>query len=365
MLCRVADSLYWMSRYIERAENTARLVDVNLQLLLDAERQTDSAQDAFWRPLLVSTGDITIYEKLYPEIDSEPVMEFLTLNRDNPSSIISCIFSARENARMIRDQISEEMWEVINRLYHYLKQCGKPQIGQGSLYDLFSRIKEYSHAFVGIAESTFPHQVGYEFIKAGRFLERADKMGRMLLSKVQLLDDSPEDASKLVQWAAVLRACSAMSTYRQSHKVEVDPSEVLRLLLFSRTFPRSMLFSLKEFQAAIHAISGCPVTHFGNEAERRSGRLISELSYSSVEELRQRGFVSFFEYAHREMDVIGSELSQLYMFFPVFDPATEVSVENATTSATHSAAATVGGPVAGSSGASQVQNSSGQSQSNG
>ncbi|MGF1452318.1 MAG: alpha-E domain-containing protein [Opitutales bacterium] len=323
MLCRVADSLYWMSRYIERAENTARMVEVNLQLLLDAERLPETHLDSFWRPIMDSTGDITIFERLYPELNSQSVMEFLTLNRDNPSSVISCIFAARENARMIRDQISEELWEIINRLYHYLKTAGSPRIGQSSLYELFSRIKEYSHSFVGIAESTFPHEIGYEFIKAGRFLERADKTGRILVSKLHALDGGESEPEKIVQWAAVLRACSAMNTYRHRYKIEIVPAEVLRLLLCSRDFPRSMLYSLQQFQSAIHAVSGCPVTHYSNEAERRAGRLISDLSYSSVQELLARGIDKFFANAHSELDAIGSELSQLYMFFPVFDPATE------------------------------------------
>lgn len=333
MLCRVADSLYWMSRYIERAENTARMVEVNLQLLLDDERLSEDEINDFWLPILVSTGDITIFEKLYDELNTQNVMEFLTLNRDNPSSVISCIFAARENARMIRDQISEEMWEIINRLFHYLKRAGAPRIGHSSLYDLFSRIKEYSHSFVGIAESTFPHEIGYEFIKAGRFLERADKTGRILVSKLGVLDGGADEPAKNVQWAAVLRACSAMNTYRHRYKVEIVPAEVLRLLLCSRDFPRSMCYSLREFQCAIHAMSGCPITHFSNEAERRTGRLLSDLSYTSIEELMQLGLEAFFANAHSELDSIGGELSQQYMFFPVFDPAAEPTATTPSTQA--------------------------------
>lgn len=325
MLCRVADSLFWMSRYIERAENTARLVDVNLQLLLDADRISPTPEKDFWLPTLESTGDAAIFSKLYDDANNDNVMEFLTFNRDNPSSIISCVFAARENARMIRDQISGEMWEIVNRLYHHLKRGSSYHVGHSSLYDLFKEIREASALFAGTTESTHPHDVGYEFIKIGRFLERADKTGRILDSKKHLMSDEQADPATLTHWGAVLRACSATSAYQQIYQMDFRPSRILALLIFSRNFPRSVLFSLYELQAAIHAVSGCPVSHYSNETERKCGRLISALSYTSIEEVMQGDVHEFLQGIKRDIEGVAMDLSQQYMFFPVIDPANEAA----------------------------------------
>ncbi len=324
MLCRVADSLFWMSRYVERAENTARLVEVNLQLLLDSEALRNGRVEAYWGPMLHSTGDRSIYDGLYDEINSQNVMEFLTFNSRNPSSIISCVKAARENARMIRDQITEEMWETLNRLYHYIKKTSQFPIGHSGLYDSFRQVKEYSSLFVGITESTYNHQVGYEFMRAGRYLERAEKTGRIIDSKQHLLEYAEDQRSAaIIEWGAVLRATSAFPAYQQAYRSDVRPLHVLELLISSRNFPRAMLFCLNELQRSIHAISGCPVTHYSNEAERLCGRLISQLNYTSMQEMVERGVHEFLVHVQKEIEKITVELSQQYMFFPVIDPAAE------------------------------------------
>jgi uncharacterized alpha-E superfamily protein len=180
MLCRVADSLFWMSRYIERAENTVRLVDVNLQLLLETDGANEETIATFWRPIIESTGDMPLYRKRHDNFESQSVMEFLTFDRDNPSSLIACVGAARENARMIRDQISEDMWEVINRLYLMLKRTDPKKIWRSGPYDFYKEVREYSNLFQGYTASTYPRETGYEFIMVGKYLERADKTGRIL-----------------------------------------------------------------------------------------------------------------------------------------------------------------------------------------
>lgn len=323
MLCRVADSLFWMSRYIERAENTARLVDVNLQLLLESSDAGKLEPEEHWLPILTSTGESNLYYKLFDTIDSESIMNFLTFHEGNPSSVFSCIMAGRENARMIRDQITEEMWEAMNRLYHYLKKSSnKYHVGQSALFEQFNTIKEYSHLFTGITESTFNHSVGYEFMKAGRFIERADKTGRIIGSKLHTLED-PNQTNWISHWGAVLRACSASTAYKQTYKMDVNSRKVLEMLIFSRDFPRSMFYSLLELQKAVHAVSGCPITHYSNEAERLCGRLISQFSYASIDEIMNQGIDNFLEQSYASMENLTLELSNQYMFFPVIDPATE------------------------------------------
>jgi uncharacterized alpha-E superfamily protein len=327
MLCRVADSLFWMSRYIERAENMVRLVDVNLQILLETEGGNNERINSFWRPIIESTGDLPLYNKLYEDFESQSVMEFLTFSRDNPSSVINCIANARENARMIRDQISGDMWEIINRLYLSLKRTDPKKIWKMGPYDFYKEIREYSNLFQGVTESTFPHKVGYEFIMAGRYIERADKTGRIMTAKL-LMDAiwqtkdavNPLDAA---QWVSVLRACSAEEAFLQQHSKEVITKDVFQFLVLSREFPRSILFCVAQLQKHIHAISSCPITHFSNEVERLCGILISKLSYCRMEEVMSDGIEEFMKEVHKLLERITIELNKSYMFFPVVDPVNE------------------------------------------
>lgn len=327
MLCRVADSLFWMSRYFERAENTARLIDVNLQLLLEMQMPDDSSIDSHWRPILECTGDLPLFDSLYDLADSRSVTEFATFNTENPSSLFSCIISARENARAVRDQISGEMWEVINRLYLNLKGTNAKAIWKKGPSEFYQEIREYSHLFQGVTEATFPHRTGYEFIKAGKFLERADKTSRILDIK-NILDNAQDSAPSggmvdVAEWIAILRACSGLEAYHQRFVTNVESRNVVDFLLRSRDFPRSVLFSLNQLQLALHAISRCPITHYSNEAERRSGRLISNLNYASIDEILERDIHVYLDSIQDEIGKIALEISNRYMFFPIVDPVSE------------------------------------------
>lgn len=324
MLCRVADSLFWMSRYIERAENIARLADVNLQLLLDLDKTAPEAEASIWEPLMTALGDRSLFDDLYDSLTSENVINFLIFNRDNQSSIASCIFSARENARMVRDQISAEMWEIVNRLYHHIRRSTHFKVGNSQLYELLQQIREYSHLFVGITESTFPRKIGYEFIVAGRCLERVEKSCRMLNSCPFLDEGDPGFTDTLIRWGAILRATSATAVYQQEYRMNFNPSNILTLLIFSRDFPRSVLFALIQLQLAVHSVSKCPVTHYSNETERLCGRLISEITYTSIAEVKNFGVPEFLLRIRKATEQIALELSSQYMFFPVVDPASDV-----------------------------------------
>jgi uncharacterized alpha-E superfamily protein len=318
MLCRVADSLFWMSRYIERAENTASVVNVHLQLLLDAG---NSSED-LWRPYLESSGDLALYTKAYGQLDDDRVLHFLCFDRDNPSSLLSCVMSARENARMIRDQIATEMWEVINRLYHHLRNHTHT-LGDSGLYELFRDVQETAHLFMGLTESTFPHEVGYEFIKMGRFIERADTTCRLLDTPVFTQPEALPVNERLRYHSAILKATRAASAYRQRYKSELKTANIQQLLILSRDFPRSLLFCLSELQAAMHAVSGCAVLYYSNEAERLCGRLIAQVNYTSSAEWQSRGLSPFLDSVKEELSALTLALNDQYMFFPVVDPALE------------------------------------------
>lgn len=325
MLCRVADSLFWMSRYIERAENTVRLVDVMLQSLLESEHAQQDIGYGHWSPLLISLGDQEIFEKHYSVHDSHNVTEFLIFSKENASSVYSSIAAARENARMIRDQISSEMWESINKIYLYLKITDTESVCRDLNFEFFERIKEFSILFQGITESTFPHQLGYEFITCGRQIERADKTCRILDTKrhMKTLSDEESDSLDDAQWAALLRGCSALEAYHRVFVDDIDEANVRNYLMLSRDFPRSVLFCVERLQAAMHAISQCPPTHYSNEAERLTGMLISRLKYSTNQDLEGDNATELIHDVEEALSKIAIELSQRYMFSEIIDPSEE------------------------------------------
>jgi len=327
MLCRVADSLFWMSRYIERAENTVRLVDVTLQTLLETSASTERGAQEHWSPLLLSLGDHSLFEKLEKEYSNQSVIDFLTFAKENPGSVFSCIASARENARMIRDQISGEMWETINRLYLLLKNADSTQVCSEMSFSFFESIKQYSLLFQGITETTFPHKLGYEFITCGIQIERADKTCRILDTKRYMPPSTQEDQAAIAaaQWSAILKGCSGFDAYQQEFVSEVKGAPVRRFLVLSREFPRSVLYCLRRLQQALHAISGCPITHYQNEAERRLGRLISRLTYANSSELERKSVESLLSEIENELARIAIEISNLYMFSEIVDPAAEAA----------------------------------------
>ncbi|MDQ8204753.1 alpha-E domain-containing protein [Pelagicoccus sp. SDUM812003] len=326
MLCRVADSLFWMSRYIERAENTVRLVDVTLQTLLESESQDPETSYIHWSAILASLGDLELFESLDLPQTSQSVTEFLSFNRENPSSVFNCIAHARENARMIRDQISSEMWETINRLYLYLKKTDPNEVCGDIDFEFFETIKQYSLLFQGITETTFPHKLGYEFISCGLYIERADKTCRILDAKRYMPMPENEDQAAVgaAQWSAILKGCSAFDAYHQEFVDEVRGPSVRAFLMLSREFPRSVLYCLRRLQGAIHAISGCPITHFQNEAERRLGMLISRLNYATAADLERSSAKRLLSDIEDELAAIAIEISDLYMFSEIVDPALEV-----------------------------------------
>jgi uncharacterized alpha-E superfamily protein len=319
-----------MSRYIERAENTARLTDVNVQLLLELAHTDEEHAGRHWKAVLDGLGDRALFDAHYERCDTASATEFLTFSQENPSSVLSCVLAARENARMIRDQISVEMWEVINRLYLFLREQDAAKVLRSGPSEFFERIQETSHLFRGLTDAFFPRKLGYEFLKVGCYLERADKTARILDITHYLKSGMHEgkdgrrlDAETVVQWMTVLRGCAALGAYHRVFVGEVLPLRVIDLLVLSRDFPRSVLFCLSQLQLALHAISGCPVSHFSNEAERRCGMLISEIVYSSADTVLEGDLHGQLKRVKDAIDAIAIALGQQYMLYPIVDPASE------------------------------------------
>ena len=290
MLSRVADSLYWMSRYIERAENDARLLDVNLQLLLDLGGEADAMQH--WAPVIASLEETDLFDSLYAAADEQSVTDFLTLQRKNPNSILSCLTLARENARTTREQISSEMWEQINRLYLFVQSDEAKLLLSTSPHEFFTRVIFGSHLFQGITDATMTHGEGWDFIRIGAFLERADSTSRILDVKYHILLPSGEDVGgnvDTIQWMAMLKSVSALEAYCKLYVSQVAPWKVAEFLITHREFPRSIRYCVDSLDRALHRISGVDETRYANEAERLSGRLRSDVDYVTIGEIFEFG----------------------------------------------------------------------------
>src|SRR5882757_1029510 len=298
MLSRVADSLYWLARYIERAENNSRILDVNLQVTLDDETSGDEGDKLDWEPILASLEDQKLFHSLYAVTNAETVCEFVTFAKENPHSIRSCVAGARENARTVREYISSEMWERINGLYLWLNSPEARQLQAGSGIDFYRRLVDQSHQFHGSTDATLTHGDGWNFLQIGKFIERADSASRILDLKYHILLPGEEQVGgnvDTVQWQAVLKSCSGFEAYRKIHTGQVTPASVAEFIILHDCFPRSIRFCVNALDAALHRLSGCDRSHFSNESERLSGRLCSELRYANIGEIFKVGLHEYLD----------------------------------------------------------------------
>ena len=327
MLSRVADSLYWMSRYIERSENLTRLMEVNLQLMLDFESLDDERIKAHWEPIIRSTGDEELFYKLYDQADSETVTDFMTFSEKNPNSVLCCVMAARENARMVRDQISTEMWEVINKLYLFLRSNSSKQVWKHGAHEFYERIKEFSHTFSGLVDATIMHDEGYNFVQLGTFIERADKTTRILDIKYHILLPAASEVGGAVdtaQWVAVLRSASAYDAFHRIYVGDVNPAKIADFLIFSSEFPRSIRYCVNQIDRYLHRISNTSVGGFSNEPEKACGRLVSDLTYSSIDDVFRQGLHEYLDGVQLALNEIGGSTFDTYMFLPPIDLAEEI-----------------------------------------
>jgi uncharacterized alpha-E superfamily protein len=310
MLSRVAESIYWMNRYVERAENVARFIEVNLQLMLDAP----AGQDQQWEPLVATTGDFADFVKRYGTATQQNVIQFLAFDAENPNSILSCLRAARENARTVREIISSEMWLHLNKFYLMVTAAAARGDHFGSLSEFFSEVKLASHLFMGITDATMTHGEPWHFGRLGRMLERADKTSRILDVKYFILLRSADDVGTPfddIQWAAVLRSASAFEMYRKRFG-RISPRAVVEFLLLDREFPRAIHFSLLAARDSLHAISGTPLGTFRYPPEKLLGQLCSELSYAAVDEIINGGLHEYLDDLQTKMNQVGAGIFETF-----------------------------------------------------
>jgi uncharacterized alpha-E superfamily protein len=308
MLARVAESIYWMSRYVERAENVARFVEVNLNLMLD--QPAGSAQQ--WKPLVDTTGDAAKFAKRYGTASKQNVIQFLTFDQENSNSILSCLRAARENARSVREIISSEMWEKVNEFYLMMNSAEAGS--QADPQELFASVRMAGHLFAGVTDATMTHNESWNFCRLGRMLERADKTSRILDVKYFLLLPTAADVgttSDDIQWAAVLRSASAFEMYMKRHG-RIAPDTVVEFLLLEKEFPRAIQYCLIRARESLHAISGTPAGVFRYPVERLFGELCSELAYARIESIITAGLHEYLDRLQTKMNLIGNGISETF-----------------------------------------------------
>lgn len=315
MLSRVADSCFWLSRYIERAETNARILDVNMQLMLDIEDQTALSMQQHWQPVLATLEDQELFSIFHEAVTPETVMDFVTFEKKNPNGIYSCVANARENARTVREQISSEMWEQLNRTFLYLRDGQARKDFAESPIDFYRRLVDQLHGFQGTTDATMTHGEGWDFIQIGKYLERADSTSRVLDIKYHILLPSGEQVGghvDITQWMAVLRSCSGLEAYLKSYVGHVSGWQVAEFLILHDEFPRSIRFCVDGLDSALHRVSGCEKNHFSTEAERLSGLLRSSLDYTTITSVFQGGLHQFLDKTQLHLIEIAEAIKQTY-----------------------------------------------------
>ena len=309
MLSRVAASIFWMTRYIERAENVARFIDVNLHLAMDVGSEGIKAADQ-WAPLVTTTGDHELFAKHYGEPDQQAAIEFLTFDQRNPNSILSCLSAARENARTVREMISSSMWEELNKFYLMVRAAkGRSEV-MADAYDFFKQIKLASHLLEGITVATMSHGEAWHFARMGRLLERADKTSRILDVKYYVLLPTVGDVGTpldTVQWSALLDSASALEMYRKRFG-RIAPVDVADFLILDREFPRAIHFCLIKSEESLLAITGGERGRFRTQAEKQLGRLRAELDYTQITEIIEQGLHEFVDGFQIQLNKVGDAI---------------------------------------------------------
>jgi uncharacterized alpha-E superfamily protein len=284
MISRVAEQCFWMSRYFERAESTARILEVNETLLLDFHVPLEQQ----WKPLLIISG---IHD--YPgPLDGESVQHHMTWDAANPSSIASSLAAARENARIIREVISTDMWERINYYYLWIQSPAAHSLYERNRSDFYNQIKRINQLILGISEGTMSHGETWEFYLLGKYLERSSQTARTLDVKYHVLLPTPEHVGTPVDhahWTAILKSCSGYEPFLKRRLMGELGHSVAEFLIFDPLFPRSVRFCLNQCRKAVHAISGRATSQPGNEVEHALDSLLRWVNLIKIDDLVRAG----------------------------------------------------------------------------
>jgi len=313
MLSRTADHLYWMSRYIERAENMARVLDVTCRMSLVLNATQSEAE--LWKPPLQIAGDVHAFEAKYGAYTAANVIRYMVLDEENPSSILSALDSARENARAVRVAMSSEMWESVNSLWLELGQRVRAGIGEMEVGEFCDWVKARSHLFRGVTFGTMLRDDGYRFARLGTFIERADSTARLLDVKYHFLLPATEDVGGAVdyyEWSAVLHSASAFEAYQKVFRDTITPWKVAELLVLRHDMPRSLHACFDEIMPILDQL-----TASGNEeCNRQVGELHAKFHYGRMEDIFQKGLHEFLLDFIMRNNALGNEIQRTFLRHP-------------------------------------------------
>ncbi len=314
MLSRTADHLYWMSRYTERAENTARMLDVNYQTSLLPQTQRSAGQGL--QGLLSISELLPTYSLKYPQITPKDVMDFMVSDESNPSSIISCLRSARENARAVRGSLTTEVWETQNQTWLEIQKLIKKSEFKRDPAKLFEWVKFRSHLFRGVTVGTMLMDEALHFMRLGTFLERSDNTARLVDVKFHAVstdffgENSLSDQEyDFYHWSSILRSVSGFEIYRKVYRDIIRPERVAELLIFRADMPRSLHASLSEVVSNLKMVAN----EQSNGTERRAGKLLSELKYGSIDEILANGLHAFLTQFLDRINELGMHISKDFL----------------------------------------------------
>jgi len=314
MLSRVAESLYWMSRYLERAEHAARLIDVNLNLMLDEAPDRGGQR---WRRLLQS---LCAAAPAAGAGDAVGITQALAFDQSNQASIVACITTARENGQQVREQISSEMWKQLNELFLRVKRAGSDEVWYAQPHEFFNAVKEGAHLFQGITDSTVNHGEGWHFIQVGRFSERASATAALLdahFSEFQPTPGQEIEVGDYLEWVGLLKSCTAFEAYCKVYTAELRPDRIAEFLLLNAEFPRSVRFAAEMIQGGLQAVAEATATRKAGRASRLAGRLRATLSFSQIDEVISGGLHAYLEDVRRQCAQIHTAVYQTYIAYPI------------------------------------------------
>jgi len=312
MLGRVANTIYWMNRYLERAENYARFMDVNFNLALELP----PSEVEQWKPLVVITGDWPLYESLHTKVDKDKIIYFMAFEEQNPNSIYNCMVNARENARAVRTEITKEVWEQINALYYLAKDSSvKKRYTDQGLRQFCKDIKFGCQLLYGMYDATISRNEAWNFAKLGQFIERADKTSRVLDAKYHFLLTSPSEVGStldLIQWAALLKSVSAYDMYRKKYG-KLTSSSIAGFLILDQDFPRSILNCLIRAEQSIIKLSGRS-SGFNNIAQKQLGALKAQLEYTAINDIITSGMHEYLDGIQQKLNAISIAIYEAFFF---------------------------------------------------
>ncbi|MDO8300351.1 alpha-E domain-containing protein [Lacisediminimonas sp.] len=313
MLSRTADHLYWMARYTERAENTARLLDVNLQTSLLPQSARSAEQG--WRAMLGISELQLAYDQRYDKLNARDVLHFMVQDRTNMSSIASCLGAARENARAVRGTLTTEVWETLNTTWlEVLSQLQDGLPGQDP-GQFFEWVKHRSHLSRGVTLGTMLKDEAFQFIRLGTHLERADNTARILDVKFHGAQGNGTEASAqdaqfdFYYWAAILRSVSAFEIYRKVYRDVITPERVAELMMLRADMPRSLHACLEEVVAILAAVRN----DLSADTERQAGRLHAELCFSRIDEILESGLHAYLTRFLEQIYELGNRISRDFL----------------------------------------------------